>query len=91
MYLNKEVRSYAQFQLSDDTGIGREAGTDVVFQTGLRFGDDRPKPGWTRSGCRSTRSAMGNNVTVWGGVRPGARKRVAIQAGEATRSRPSRP
>jgi hypothetical protein len=78
---NRAIRSYAQFQLSDDTGIGREAGTSVVFQTGLRFGDNSPKPslGAFRMPIYPVRS--GNRVKVWGGVRPGARQRVEIQTG----------
>jgi hypothetical protein len=78
---NRDVRSYAQFQLSDDTGIGREAGTDVVFQTGLRFGDDRPKPALDAFRMPLYVIRSGSRAKVWGGVRPGARRRVAIQTG----------
>jgi hypothetical protein len=78
---NKQVRSYAQFQLSDDTGIGREEGTAVVFQTGLRFGDNSPKPSLDAFRMPIYPIRSGNRVKVWGGVRPGARKRVEIQTG----------
>lgn len=80
-WLSREVRSFAQFQLSDDTGIGREAGTDVVFQTGLRFGDGRPKPSLDAFRMPIYPIGKGKRVTVWGGVRPGAKKRVAVQVG----------
>ena len=78
---NRDVRSFAQFQLSDDTGIGREAGTDVVFQTGLRFRDDRPKPSFDAFRMPIYPVRSGSRAKVWGGVRPGARTRVEIQTG----------
>jgi hypothetical protein len=81
MWLRKEIRSYAQFQLSDDIGIGREEGTDVVFQTGLRFGDDRAKDSLDAFRMPLFPVRKGNRVQVWGGVRPGARDRVAVQTG----------
>lgn len=81
MWLRPEIRSYAQFQLRDDTGIGREAGTDVVFQTGLRFGDGDPKPALNAFRMPIYPLLKGNRVTVWGGVRPGAGDRVAVQVG----------
>jgi hypothetical protein len=81
MWLRREIRSYAQFQLSDDVGIGRERGTDVVFQTGLRFGDNDPKPSLDAFRMPIFPVRNGNNVRVWGGVRPGAGDRVAVQVG----------
>ena len=80
-WLNKNVRSFAQFQLSDDVGIGREEGTAVVFQTGLRFGDNTLKPSFDAFRMPIYPIRKGSGVTVWGGVRPGARKRVAVQVG----------
>jgi hypothetical protein len=84
VWRNKNVRSYAQFQLSDDTGIGREAGTSVVFQTGLRFGDNSPKPSLDAFRMPIYPLRTGSSVTVWGGVRSGARKRVAVQVGRGS-------
>ena len=81
MYLNKSIMSYCQFQLSDDTGIGREAGTVVTFQTGLRFGDNTEKPGFAAFRMPIYVTKSGGGVRVWGGVRPGAGDNVDIQTG----------
>jgi hypothetical protein len=79
-YINRRVLSYAQYQLSDDTNIGSEAGTPILFQTGLRFGDGTPKPAYDAFRMPIWLTASGKAVRVWGGVRPGARTRVAIQS-----------
>jgi hypothetical protein len=79
MWRNKNLRSFTQFQLSDDTGIGQN-GDPVNFQTGLRFRDDSAKPSFHafRMPIYVTRS--GSSKRVWGGVRPGAGTQVQIQA-----------
>ena len=74
MYRNRSIRSYAQFQLSDDTNIPN-------FKTGLRFGDDDPKPSFDAFRMPLYPLRKGNRVQVWGGVRPGAGQPVAIQTG----------
>lgn len=79
MYNNKSIQSYCQFQLSDDTGIGREAGTVVTFQTGLRFGSGEEKPSFAAFRMPIYVTKSGKGVRVWGGVRPGAGDRVDIQ------------
>ena len=71
---NRAVRSYAQFQLSDDTSIPN-------FQTGLRFGNLEPKPSMDAFRMPIWPLRKGSRVAVWGGVRPGAREQVAIQTG----------
>jgi hypothetical protein len=83
-WLNRDVRSYAQFQLSDDTNIGSQDNRPVTFQTGLRFGDDKPKPSFDAFRMPIYPVRKGSSVTVWGGVRPGARKRVAVQVGRGS-------
>jgi hypothetical protein len=81
MYNNKSLQSYCQFQLSDDTNIGSEAGTIVTFQTGLRFGDGREKDGFGAFRMPIYVTKSGGGVRVWGGVRPGAGDNVEIQTG----------
>jgi hypothetical protein len=76
---NRSIRSFTQFQLSDDTGIGQR-GDPVNFQTGLRFRDNSLKPafGAFRMPIYVTRAK--SRKRIWGGVRPGAGDRVEIQA-----------
>ena len=69
-YRNRLIRSYAQFQLSDDTNIPN-------FKTGLRFGDNSPKPSFDAFRMPIYPLRKGNGVQVWGGVRPGAGQPVA--------------
>jgi hypothetical protein len=78
-YENKLVNSFTQFQLSDDTGIGREAGTVVNFQTGLRFADNSEKPSFAAFRMPIYVTRVGGQARVWGGVRPGAGTTVDIQ------------
>jgi hypothetical protein len=78
-YDNKSIGSFAQFQLSDDTNIGREAGSVVTFQTGLRFGDNTEKPGFAAFRMPIYVTRERTQARVWGGVRPGAGDRVDIQ------------
>ena len=83
MYNNRSIRSYVQFQLSDDTNIGQ--GNDPVnFQTGLRFGDNTEKPAFAAFRMPIYVVRDGNQLRVWGGVRPGAGQRVDIQTGSGT-------
>jgi hypothetical protein len=58
------IRSVAQYELRDEAN-------PAAFQTGLRFLDGRPKPGFAayRLPIWVTRLA-GNKVRVWGQVRP---------------------
>jgi len=74
---NKSIRSYAQFQLSDDIGIPN-------FQTGLTFGDGRPKPSFEAFRMPIYPLRKRGRVQVWGGVRPGPGQRVAVQTGSGS-------
>ncbi len=76
-YRNRSIRSFAQFQLSDDTNIPN-------FKTGLRFGDNSPKPSFDAFRMPLYPLRKGNGVQVWGGVRPGAGQPVAIQVGSGS-------
>ena len=80
-YDNKRISSFTQFQLSDDTNIGSTAGSTVVFQTGLRFGDNTEKPSFAAFRMPIYVTPVRSQVRVWGGVRPGAGQRVDIQSG----------
>jgi hypothetical protein len=77
-YDNKSIRSFTQFQLSDDTNIGQN-GDAVNFQTGLRFGDNTEKPAFAAFRMPIYVTRVGGQARVWGGVRPGAGDRVDIQ------------
>jgi hypothetical protein len=78
-YLNKSISSLAQFQLSDDTAIGAQDNRPVTFQTGLRFGDNTPKPSFAAFRMPIYVTKSGSRARVWGGVRPGAGDSVDIQ------------
>jgi hypothetical protein len=71
---NRSVRSFAQFQLNDDTNL-------TSFQTGIRFGDGRLKPSYDAFRMPLYPVRKGRRVQVWGGVRPGAGQPVLIQVG----------
>lgn len=82
-YESKSVRAYAQFQLSDDTTQGSEAGTSITFQTGLRTRADDPKTSFDAYRMPLYVTRKGKGARVWGGVRPGrTRDQVEIQVGK---------
>jgi hypothetical protein len=76
-YDNKRISSFAQFQLLDDTNIDN-------FQTGLKFEDGKEKSGYTAFRMPIYVTPSGNQVRVWGGVRPGAGQPVDIQTGSGS-------
>ena len=69
------VHSVAQYELRDEADI-------AGFQTGLRFFDGTPKPGFDAYRLPIWVSKAGSRVKVWGQLRPaddGARETVEIQ------------
>ena len=83
MYDNKAIRSYCQFQLTDDTNIGQN-GDPVNFQTGLMFRDNSEKPSFAAFRMPIYVTKAPGGVRVWGGVRPGAGDKVDIQTGSGS-------
>ena len=80
-YLDKNVRAYSQFQLSDDTTTGQN-GDAITFQTGLRSRDDTPKASFGAYRVPIYVTKKGGKVRVWGGARPGRTgDKIEIQTG----------
>ena len=76
-YRRPSVRSVAQFELEDDTGL-----ETLTFQTGLAFGDGRPKPSLAAYRVPLHLTRRGRRLEVWGQARPArdrARERIEIQ------------
>ncbi len=74
-YRDPGVRTVAQYELRDEQ---RSSG----FQTGLRFIDGQPKPGYAAYRMPLWLSKQGGRVRVWGQVRPaadGAREQIEVQ------------
>jgi len=74
-YRYPRVRSYAQYLLYDDPPRGGATEEEVWsgFQTGLRFHDGTPKPGYDAYRLPIVvQRARGGGVRVWGRVRPGS-------------------
>ena len=81
-YRERSIRSYTQFQLSDDTGIGRE-GHRRDFQTGLRFGDDTREARLRRVPDADLRDALERRQPASGAAYvPAPASRVDIQTVE---------
>jgi hypothetical protein len=81
-YNDKRIKSYAQYELDDDRAI-------VTFQTGLRtandpFGGTPKQPTWDAYRMPLYVTGSVNKARVWGGVRIGAKKKVAIQTGKGS-------
>jgi hypothetical protein len=76
-YNNKQISSFAQFQLFDDPNL-------TSFQTGLKFQDGKAKPSFSAFRMPLYVTPKGNQVRVWGGVRPGAGQPVDIQSGSGS-------
>lgn len=91
-YNRKNMRSYAQYQLDNDTILWTSATSGRgIFQTGLRLPNprnllDRKEKDPTFDAYRMPLYVTGTagNARVWGGVRPGAKKKVAIQVGKGS-------
>ncbi|MEA2478718.1 MAG: polysaccharide biosynthesis protein PslG [Thermoleophilaceae bacterium] len=85
-YDNKSVRSWVQYELNNDTVIGSTPGTDVRFQTGLRYIKDgviTEKPSFGAFRMPLYVTGKTTSARVWGGVKPGkAKDSVEIQAGK---------
>jgi hypothetical protein len=75
-YTHRWIKSVSQFQLEDDTGL--KTGT---FQTGLMFGDGKPKPSLGAYRTPIFVVTSGKKTIVWGQARPrdGAGKPIEIQ------------
>lgn len=74
-YRDPRIASVAQYELRDEAA-------QAAFQTGLRFLDGRPKPGYDAYRLPIWVSRTGARLRVWGQVRPagaGARETVAVQ------------
>jgi hypothetical protein len=84
-YTNKRVRSYAQYQLDNDTGLQGANGRGI-FQTGLRTHKNGQvvEKDDVFDAYRMPLYVVGtaSSAEVWGGVRNARRKRVAIQVGK---------
>lgn len=68
MYLNRRIRSFGQYLLSDDHGNAQ-----VNFQTGLQFSDGRNKRSFNAfqiALVAQRRTKDKPKVTIWGHVRP---------------------
>ena len=65
-YNDPDIRSVAQYQLRDEADLSG-------FQTGLRFNDGRPKPGFVayRIPIWITKPSS-STLRIWGQVRPAA-------------------
>jgi hypothetical protein len=84
-YDDKRIKSYAQYELDDDRAIPN------TFQTGLRdvlenapFGGTPKQPTWDAYRMPLYVTGSVNKARVWGGVRIGAKKKVAIQTGKGS-------
>ena len=64
-YRDRRVRGSAQYKLVDDAPL-------PSFQSGLRFGDGRPKPGYAAYRLPIWVSGRGARLRVYGQVRPAA-------------------
>jgi hypothetical protein len=74
LYHNPEVRSYAQYLMSDDGG---DPLAHLTFDTGLRLANDRPKLSYSAFPITLVaRRTGGNQVQLWGHVRPGSGPRL---------------
>ena len=69
LYENPEVRSYAQFLITDDPGKY----SYLSFQTGLRFANGTPKLSYYSFPMTlAVRRLSANTLQIWGHVRPGS-------------------
>ncbi|MBA2347659.1 MAG: hypothetical protein H0V81_05120 [Solirubrobacterales bacterium] len=66
-YRDKSVASVAQYELRDERAT-------AAFQSGLRFLDGRPKPGFAAYRMPLWVSKRGSRHRIWGQVRPAADK-----------------
>jgi len=67
LYHNPEVRSYAQYLLTDDPGRA----DSLSFQTGLRYADGEPKPALYAFPMTLVARRFGDyQAELWGHVRP---------------------
>ncbi len=73
-YKRRWIKSVSQFQLADDINLGTH-----TFQTGLLFGDWRPKPGYLAYLTPIFIVKKHGKLTIWGQVRPGRAHVVRLQ------------
>jgi hypothetical protein len=82
-YLNKRVKSYAQYELNNDAAISIfQTGLRTLFQTNGVVTNKQP----TVDAYRMPLFVVGKatKATVWGGFRPAGKQRVAIQVGKGS-------
>ena len=89
-YRDRRVRGVGQYKLVDDAPL-------PSFQSGLRFGDGRPKPGYAAYRLPIWVSGRGARLRVYGQVRPARERHAADRAdpaaaaeGRRVRDRPDR-
>ena len=71
LYENPQVRSYAQFLITDDSGKNAY----LNFQTGLRFASGAKKPAYDAFPMTLVVRRLRSGVLLWGHVRPGSGER----------------
>jgi hypothetical protein len=75
-YRYGRLKSYSQYLLFDDPArLGSSALRWAGFQTGLRFANGNPKPGFAAYKLALVVRKRGRGVSIWGHVRPGSGKR----------------